>query len=404
TEQQNNRTTEQQNNRTTEQQNNRTLSEKFNILLRAMNSSVQERFSPLVLVRLLLPSLFPQYDKLITCDVDIVFANDMSESYFALNTDDSHYLAVVKDLKSGSSVTDMIKIYLETAASQKMNIHKHFFSPEQWQILHKNSLNIGFAVFNLKAWRKDRIEEQCIEFFAHKGHGLCFPEQDTLTLLCYKHILELPYIYNTHPFYLDIPHHPVHQIIQNVEEVIVWHFYGQEKPWDPQNLYKCQNSLNAIFTYLRRKAPSFSYGDIRRILCYNVFRRVGASTLGVEVVRPACGRTLMIPESPNFSYGRVCQAYGGAADAIVNLIATQPFAFGLIGGIQLAGNTWTYTGNGFSHTGFQFLFNAGGRIRFKEHIAIQTGIKFPMIPQKMKAEEVSEIRRYVWYVNLVYTF
>ncbi|WP_233710962.1 outer membrane beta-barrel protein [Helicobacter salomonis] len=109
-------------------------------------------------------------------------------------------------------------------------------------------------------------------------------------------------------------------------------------------------------------------------------------------------------ESPNFSYGRVCQAYGGAADAIVNLIATQPFAFGLIGGIQLAGNTWTYTGNGFSHTGFQFLFNAGGRIRFKEHIAIQTGIKFPMIPQKMKAEEVSEIRRYVWYVNLVYTF
>nr|WP_233709834.1 outer membrane beta-barrel protein [Helicobacter salomonis] len=97
-------------------------------------------------------------------------------------------------------------------------------------------------------------------------------------------------------------------------------------------------------------------------------------------------------------------AYGGAADAIVNLIATQPFAFGLIGGIQLAGNTWTYTGNGFSHTGFQFLFNTGGRIRFKEHIAIQTGIKFPMIPQKMKAEEVSEIRRYVWYVNLVYTF
>ncbi|WP_233710963.1 glycosyltransferase family 8 protein, partial [Helicobacter salomonis] len=218
----------------------------FNILLRAMNSSVQERFSPLVLVRLLLPSLFPQYDKLITCDVDIVFANDMSESYFALNTDDSHYLAVVKDLKSGSSVTDMIKIYLETAASQKMNIHKHFFSPEQWQILHKNSLNIGFAVFNLKAWRKDRIEEQCIEFFAHKGHGLCFPEQDTLTLLCYKHILELPYIYNTHPFYLDIPHHPVHQIIQNVEEVIVWHFYGQEKPWDPQNLYKAQLWIRAL--------------------------------------------------------------------------------------------------------------------------------------------------------------
>ncbi len=41
------------------------------------------------------------------------------------------------------------------------------------------------------------------------------------------------------------------------------------------------------FYHSRRKAPSFSYGDIRLLLCYNVLHRVGASTLGVEAVRPA---------------------------------------------------------------------------------------------------------------------
>ncbi|WP_163555846.1 hypothetical protein [Helicobacter suis] len=38
-------------------------------------------------------------------------------------------------------------------------------------------------------------------------------------------------------------------------------------------------------------------------MCYNVRHRVGASTLGVEAVRPASGQVLMIPESPSFSYG-----------------------------------------------------------------------------------------------------
>ncbi|WP_104732036.1 outer membrane protein [Helicobacter salomonis] len=93
--------------------------------------------------------------------------------------------------------------------------------------------------------------------------------------------------------------------------------------------------------------------------------------------------------------------YGAAADAIVNIIPTEPFALGLVGGIQLAGDTWNY--NGFSHTGFQFLFNVGGRMRIMEHSSIQAGIKFPMIPQKLTAE-MSDIRRYVWYVDYVFTF
>ncbi|WP_235853141.1 MULTISPECIES: outer membrane beta-barrel protein [Helicobacter] len=94
-------------------------------------------------------------------------------------------------------------------------------------------------------------------------------------------------------------------------------------------------------------------------------------------------------------------AYGGAADMIVNIIPADSFSLGLVGGIQLAGNTWSY--NNFSHSGFQFLFNVGGRIRLGKHLALQAGNKFPMIPQKL-TPELKSIRRYVWYVNLNYIF
>ncbi|CCM11857.2 outer membrane protein HorE [Helicobacter heilmannii ASB1.4] len=87
---------------------------------------------------------------------------------------------------------------------------------------------------------------------------------------------------------------------------------------------------------------------------------------------------------------------------IVNLIATSPFSFGLVGGIQLAGNTWQF-GNMGSHTGFQFLFNAGGRVRIGTHSAIQAGIKFPMIPQKL-GPHIAIMRHYSWYINYVFTF
>ncbi|BCD47670.1 outer membrane protein [Helicobacter suis] len=95
--------------------------------------------------------------------------------------------------------------------------------------------------------------------------------------------------------------------------------------------------------------------------------------------------------------------YGGAADMIVNFIATSPFSMGLVGGIQLAGTTWDYK-DWTLHTGFQFLFNVGGRIRIGDHSAIQAGIKFPMIPQNTNHNKNMMTRYYAWYVNYVFTF
>lgn len=53
-------------------------------------------FSKETFYKMLVASLFPQYNKVITSDVDVVFLGDISNSYFALNEEDTYYVAGIK--------------------------------------------------------------------------------------------------------------------------------------------------------------------------------------------------------------------------------------------------------------------------------------------------------------------
>ena len=53
-------------------------------------------FSKEVMYKVLVASIFPKYDKIIVSDVDVVFLNDISQSYFDLDVSEDYYLAGVK--------------------------------------------------------------------------------------------------------------------------------------------------------------------------------------------------------------------------------------------------------------------------------------------------------------------
>ncbi len=60
-----------------------------------LNTFSQKRFSKMIMCRFFFASLFPQYDKIIMFDVDTLFVNDMSESFFIpLGT---HYFGAVRE-------------------------------------------------------------------------------------------------------------------------------------------------------------------------------------------------------------------------------------------------------------------------------------------------------------------
>ncbi|WP_332858368.1 glycosyltransferase family 8 protein [Helicobacter pylori] len=189
-----------------------------------LNAFSQKRFSKMIMCRFFFASLFPQYDKMIMFDVDTLFVNDMSESFFIpLGT---HYFGAVREkdliVINRNSAKDLYE--LRQMHAKSIGVADAFPDLEEAQILFDNYFNAGFLALNLKSWRKENLENQLIGFFLLKNEKLLFPEQDTLCFVCRGRILELPYSYNAHPSFLDTPSFP------SIKEVCMLHFWG-DKPW-----------------------------------------------------------------------------------------------------------------------------------------------------------------------------
>nr|WP_238554904.1 glycosyltransferase [Helicobacter pylori] len=189
-----------------------------------LNAFSQKRFSKMIMCRFFFASLFPQYDKMIMFDVDTLFVNDMSESFFIpLET---HYFGAVreKDLIAinRNSAKDLYE--LRQMHAKTIGVADAFPNLEEAQILFDNYFNAGFLALNLKSWREENLENQLIAFFILKNEKLLFSDQDALCFVCRGRILELPYSYNAHPSFLDTPSFP------SLKEARMLHFWG-DKPW-----------------------------------------------------------------------------------------------------------------------------------------------------------------------------
>ncbi|MGL2379301.1 glycosyltransferase family 8 protein, partial [Helicobacter pylori] len=200
------------------------IASEINKLYLKLNAFSQKRFSKMIMCRFFFASLFPQYDKMIMFDVDTLFVNDISESFFIpLET---HYFGAVreKDLiaMDKNSAKDLYE--LRQMHAKTIGVADAFPNLEEAQILFDNYFNAGFLALNLKSWREENLENQLIGFFLLKNEKLLFTDQDTLCFVCRGRILELPYSYNAHPSFLDTPSFP------SVKEARMLHFWG-DKPW-----------------------------------------------------------------------------------------------------------------------------------------------------------------------------
>ncbi|MUT41432.1 glycosyltransferase family 8 protein [Helicobacter pylori] len=189
-----------------------------------LNAFSQKRFSKIIMCRFFFASLFPQYDKMIAFDVDTLFVDDISESFFI--PIETHYFGAVRekdliamDRNSAKDLYELRQMY-----AKSIGVADAFPNLEEAQVLFDNYFNAGFLALNLKSWRKENLENQLIGFFLLKNEKLLFPEQDTLCFVCRGRILELPYSYNAHPSFLDTPSFP------SIKEARMLHFWG-DKPW-----------------------------------------------------------------------------------------------------------------------------------------------------------------------------
>lgn len=121
-----------------------------------------------IIYKLLVAELFPDVDKAIVTDVDVVFEGDVSKEFIDFDSED--YCAMVKeaalpwDKPYSSDVTDD-------------NIHFMY--------------GAGYMIYNCKAMRRDNMPKKYIDFMYNNLQFLKLPDQEILNIVSNPKIKEL---------------------------------------------------------------------------------------------------------------------------------------------------------------------------------------------------------------------
>ncbi len=121
--------------------------------------------------RLLVADLFPQYDKLIYMDCDMIIRQDLAKLYREVDLGDN-YLAGIIEASNPYQCKGIERIGAKVG----------------------QYINSGFLVMNLKLLRQDDMSQKFLE--ALRVDYLEFPDQDVLNTVCLDRILALPPRYN----------------------------------------------------------------------------------------------------------------------------------------------------------------------------------------------------------------
>ncbi len=174
--------------------------------------------------RLFIPTVFPQYDKVLYLDSDLIVYEDLTELY---NIDiNDFYAGVISEgpafFKSSFGV-DGKKIKMEDYLVEKLNIHD------------KTYFNSGIMLLNLDKMRKDNIQEKALSFL-FKNYPLAFCDQCVLNSILNGKVKFLDRKYNVFSSYSD----------KNVPSIL--HFAGPKKPW---NYFKQNEYFEKYWDYFK---------------------------------------------------------------------------------------------------------------------------------------------------------
>ncbi len=157
-------------------------------------------FSVVTYYRLFIASLFPQYDKVIYLDCDLVVLGDISRLY-SVELDENILGAAPEQFVQN---TKEFRRYAEKALG---------VDPDGY-------VNAGVLLMNLKAFRENKIEERFIKLITEYDFDLLDPDQAYLNYLCLGKIHVLPNGWNKEPMLLPC---------EGKKNIV--HFALYKKPW-----------------------------------------------------------------------------------------------------------------------------------------------------------------------------
>ncbi len=178
-------------------------------------------FSVVTYYRLFIASLFPQYDRAIYLDCDLVVLGDISKLYH----------------------TDIGNNILGAAPEQFVQNTKEFrlYAKEALGVDPDGYVNAGVLLMNLKEFRKNKIEEKFIKLIVEYDFDLLDPDQAYLNYLCLGKIHVLPNGWNKEPM----------PLVCEGEKNLV-HYALYKKPWQFDDVIDGE-----CFWYYAEKSPFY---------------------------------------------------------------------------------------------------------------------------------------------------
>lgn len=183
----------------------------------------KSHFSKDIYCKLIAAELFPQYDRILCSDVDVIFTGDISPAYFVYENEFFYYAGVGQILKS-----------------KRMESYSNDFNSDEIEIL-KKEIAAGFLLINLAAIRKQQKQKVLTDFYKLNYHRLPLPEQDCIILCCWPDIKYLPMEYVVCNNYYKLKEvifnkdgQPIsiQEFNKALNNPIQLHYVGPAKPWN----------------------------------------------------------------------------------------------------------------------------------------------------------------------------
>lgn len=167
--------------------------------------------------RLMLPSLLPQYDKLIWLDGDTIVCRDLS-GFFNTDMGDNYIAGVIAPMAKDTDYAKILNI-------PNMNTY----------------INAGVLLWNLDAMRKNNLEQQ---FMSLVPINYLLADQDILNTACFGRIMLLPLRFNmmnklvkpvNKTDALNAKLYSLQEFDNAVSAPVIIHYCDAQKPWNTPN-------------------------------------------------------------------------------------------------------------------------------------------------------------------------
>lgn len=138
----------------------------------------KSHFSKEIFYKLTAAEMFPQYERILFSDVDVLFTADISSSFF-LYPNEKFYYVGTRPIQENTNLPRYAKE----------------FTQEEIRLISDYEISAGYMLINLKCIREDNKQIELTQFFHNNLNRLILPEQDCIALCCAPYLRFMPYKY-----------------------------------------------------------------------------------------------------------------------------------------------------------------------------------------------------------------